>query len=245
MLAKHGIDLAGTSYDDAVRALNDNTAALFTEMSKLRHELAVAKAPYVAEFVREALEASDKVVVFFYHRDVGEIISATLEAALTGKNVQPLDFGKTSRQPKRAAEMAMSVSMRSRGRTTTLHDNDRAVGRVCGMSKVETRQSRTNIYRMLVNARRRAKERGLPFSITMVDIKIPTHCPALGIPLSFSNQRFNPNNPSLDRITPKLGYVPGNVQVISWRANVIKHDATPDELMRIALFVQNKGTTSS
>ena len=43
--------------------------------------------------------------------------------------------------------------------------------------------------------------------------------------------------PSLDRINPKLGYVKGNVQVISWRANNIKRDATAEELRLVADFV--------
>lgn len=39
---------------------------------------------------------------------------------------------------------------------------------------------------------------------------------------------------SLDRIVPSLGYVPGNVAVISHRANRIKSDATADELRAVA-----------
>ena len=38
------------------------------------------------------------------------------------------------------------------------------------------------------------------------------------------------NSPSLDRIRLELGYVKGNVRVISGRANLLKNDATIEEL---------------
>ena len=43
-------------------------------------------------------------------------------------------------------------------------------------------------------------------------------------------------SPSIDRIIPTLGYVRGNVIVVSLKANRIKNDATPDELMEVARF---------
>ena len=44
--------------------------------------------------------------------------------------------------------------------------------------------------------------------------------------------------PSLDRLIPKLGYVKGNIVIVSTRANTIKRDATPEELMKIAKFYE-------
>jgi hypothetical protein len=94
----------------------------------------------------------------------------------------------------------------------------------------------------LYAARARAKRKGLPFSITAADIVIPERCPVLGIPLApgSGGPGVGPagNAPTLDRIVPSLGYVPGNVVVISWRANRIKADATPDELDAIASWVR-------
>jgi hypothetical protein len=47
-----------------------------------------------------------------------------------------------------------------------------------------------------------------------------------------------PSSPSLDRIVPSLGYVPGNVVVVSWKVNRIKCDASVDDLRKIADFYE-------
>ena len=90
---------------------------------------------------------------------------------------------------------------------------------------------------MLRNARARARVVGVPFTITVSDIVIPTHCPILGIPLFPKKGRGGgDNSPSLDKIKPERGYVPGNIIVISNRANRLKSDASIKELRDIASF---------
>jgi hypothetical protein len=88
---------------------------------------------------------------------------------------------------------------------------------------------------MLSKARQRAKKFGVVCTITVADIFVPETCPLLGVPLFVSTDGHSlPNSPSLDRIRPELGYVAGNVWVVSHRANSIKNNATADELERIA-----------
>lgn len=55
-------------------------------------------------------------------------------------------------------------------------------------------------------------------------------CPALGIKMEWGTRPFKPLSPSLDRIIPTKGYVKGNVEWISYRANTMKHDGTLEEL---------------
>lgn len=100
-------------------------------------------------------------------------------------------------------------------------------------------QQRNPINGMLAQARKRAKRRGLECSITLADIQIPTHCPVLGIELMKGMKRMHDASPSLDRINSKFGYVPGNVAVISNRANRIKNDATVDEIIRLGQWLQS------
>jgi hypothetical protein len=42
--------------------------------------------------------------------------------------------------------------------------------------------------------------------------------------------------PTLDRIHNYLGYIRGNVEVISWRANHLKSDSTLDELRKMVRY---------
>lgn len=82
-------------------------------------------------------------------------------------------------------------------------------------------------------ARKRARDRDLHFAILDTALVIPKRCPALGIPLILGARR-SPYSPSLDRVVPAKGYVPGNVRVISDRANRLKGRRTLSELYRLS-----------
>jgi len=92
---------------------------------------------------------------------------------------------------------------------------------------------------MLHRAKKRAKLKGLSFLITLVDIEpIPDVCPVLGLALNWDRAGLPAgDSPSLDRIDNNLGYIPGNVMVISNRANMIKSDATAEEVQAVADYL--------
>lgn len=96
---------------------------------------------------------------------------------------------------------------------------------------------------LLSQAKGRAKDNKLPFNITINDIVIPSTCPVLDIPIITAQDseqiRSGPtdNSPSIDRIIPELGYIRGNVMVISNRANRIKGDGTLEEHKKIANYI--------
>jgi len=92
---------------------------------------------------------------------------------------------------------------------------------------------------LVKQAKGRAKRLGLPFNLTRSDVSIPDVCPVLGIPLRVNHGKCGADSPSLDRIVPELGYVVGNVAVISHRANTIKNDASPDELRAILRYYES------
>ena len=92
------------------------------------------------------------------------------------------------------------------------------------------------------HAKERAKKKGLEFNIEEFDINIPIICPILGIPIYKIGSEGKPSGPcansaSLDRIDNTKGYVKGNVKIISHKANTMKHNATPEELIKFALWV--------
>lgn len=89
-------------------------------------------------------------------------------------------------------------------------------------------------------AKFRAKKKSLPFNLDVSDINIPFFCPVLGIELkSIYGKGLTDRSPSLDRIIPSLGYVKGNVIVISNLANRIKSNASPDQILKVAQFYIN------
>lgn len=91
-------------------------------------------------------------------------------------------------------------------------------------------------------AKKRAKEKGLPFNITEKDIIIPEKCPYLDIIFTHNAKRGTDRKTvmSLDKIIPELGYVVGNIEVISHRANTMKSASTKEELILFAKRVLEK-----
>jgi hypothetical protein len=84
-----------------------------------------------------------------------------------------------------------------------------------------------------------AAEQGIPFNLDPSDFaNIPKTCPVLGIPLVPRDENMSgrpiDNSPSLDKFYPELGYVKGNVHFVSYRANRLKNDGTPEEWDKIA-----------
>lgn len=68
---------------------------------------------------------------------------------------------------------------------------------------------------------------------------MPILCPVFGVPMTHHRGRSGGDkySPSLDRIVPSLGYVPGNVQVMSHLANNMKSYATTEEMVTFAKYV--------
>lgn len=95
---------------------------------------------------------------------------------------------------------------------------------------------------MLVSVRCTAKRLGLPFNLEASDfLPLPVVCPLLGIKLNYaSSRRSADDNPSIDRIIPELGYVKGNVWIVSYRANRIKCDASLAELILLVSRLKSK-----
>lgn len=93
--------------------------------------------------------------------------------------------------------------------------------------------------KMLVKTRHRCKKNGIPFNLTIEDLMVPDVCPVFGTPFVFGGEHFKEDaSPSIDRAKPELGYVKGNVHIISWRANHLKNNCTNgDELRKVAAYI--------
>lgn len=107
--------------------------------------------------------------------------------------------------------------------------------KICRDKRKKLRDPRIDL---LNSARKSAKDRNLEFSITLEDISIPSHCPILGIKLFKTAKQATNNSPSIDRIDSSKGYIKGNVQILSLRANILKNNATVDELESVLNFIR-------
>jgi hypothetical protein len=85
-----------------------------------------------------------------------------------------------------------------------------------------------------------ATKAGHEFTIPFGHIEWVPTCPILGLELDYFAEKTQENSPSFDRLDPTKGYVSGNVQIVSWRANRIKNDGTSEEHERIAQYIRER-----
>ena len=77
------------AFRHAVRQLRSAEAMAFDEMSRIRHDTAIAKIPHMIEHLDDSLETSPKIIVFAHHLDVIEALAAhygTQCVTLTGQH---------------------------------------------------------------------------------------------------------------------------------------------------------------
>ena len=55
---------------ERIKDSDDSRLSKLTEISKVRHEMAIAKVPFVMNHVNMVLESTDKLVIFAHHKDV-------------------------------------------------------------------------------------------------------------------------------------------------------------------------------
>ncbi len=99
--------------------------------------------------------------------------------------------------------------------------------------KIYKKSLQARPHRLIANAKKRSRVAGIPFTIKASDIYIPEVCPILGVPIVITDG-YHKYAPSLDRVIPALGYVPGNVRVVSILGNAMKSSATRDECVAFA-----------
>ena len=88
-----------------------------------------------------------------------------------------------------------------------------------------------------IHLKSRAKSQGLKFTLKPEDIVVPEFCPALGLKLKLSRGTVKDCSPTVDKLIPSKGYVPGNIAVISQRANRAKSDLSLKELKALTKWL--------
>lgn len=119
-----------------------------------------------------------------------------------------------------------------------LHGTDlkRADCHACNASYMRTymrsRRRQDPALALFNRARDRARKKSVPFTMAS-PLTIPLRCPVLNTDFRVGERR-NACSPSLDRIDPAQGYEPGNVRIISDRANRLKGDRALAQLLYLA-----------
>lgn len=155
----------------------------------------------------------------------------------TSTATRPCKHGHVSTRDRRG-KCHVCLRIRARRRYAKDLEKSREKGRIRAHTRrgPQRRAYERKIYHknparyMLKSAINRARQLGFICTITECDIVIPEFCPLLGLKLERGTGKQQAASPSLDRIIPTCGYVPGNVWVISHRANELKRDATLQEL---------------
>jgi hypothetical protein len=97
------------------------------------------------------------------------------------------------------------------------------------------KESKSNLNvrgKLIANAKERVRNNNnIKCNIINEDIILVKSCPYLNVPLEYGNNKSTKFSPSLDKIIPSLGYVRGNIQVISLLGNMMKSNSTMEQLI--------------
>jgi hypothetical protein len=98
-------------------------------------------------------------------------------------------------------------------------------------AKARENKERAILYRIKGSA----SKRGLDFNLDLEDIVLVDRCPYLNCELTYGvGHSYCPTQATVDRIDSSKGYVKGNIQIISAKANTMKSNATKEELITFA-----------
>lgn len=101
--------------------------------------------------------------------------------------------------------------------------------------------------RLFELARQRATEKAHAFTITEADIcaawPADGKCPVLGVELRRAVLYADECSPTLDRIDPDRGYEPGNIVVMSLRANRAKGNMSVHEIEQLYHWMRQHPAT--
>jgi len=98
---------------------------------------------------------------------------------------------------------------------------------------------RYTAQQMRGSAKKRAVALKLDYDLDYKYIEsiMPVFCPVLGVEIKYGGGEKTKYSASLDRKIPRKGYVKGNVMVISQLANLMKNEASPQEMIKFSEWV--------
>jgi Helicase conserved C-terminal domain len=110
-------------YRRAVEALQEAAAVAFEEISRVRHEVAVAKIPQLIEHLEDCIENQGKVVCMVWHHDVANALKAHFADAsvmVTGETAQGARMAEVDAFQTNPAKTLFIGSIKAAGVAITL-----------------------------------------------------------------------------------------------------------------------------
>jgi len=122
-------------------------------------------------------------------------------------------------------------------RSGVIYENEQKARLIRRKSDIVSYKLRNIMWR----AKRRSRENNLPFNLTLEYMRTlyTDICPVFGFPLNYTREKITPDCASLDKFIPDLGYVPGNVHIISVRANLLKKDASVSDIEKLLNWMKS------
>ena len=116
------------------------------------------------------------------------------------------------------------------------------IGNPIHLEKRRKRHMKDARIRLRGGARDRAIEKCIDFKLkSYKDLpKVPEYCPILDIPLYVGTKTSTDNSPTLDRIDNNKGYIKGNIQIISRKANQMKSNATFEDVEMLYKYMKKQ-----
>ena len=98
---------------------------------------------------------------------------------------------------------------------------------------------RYTAQQMRGSAKKRANALGVDYNLDSkyIESLMQDFCPILGFKVKYGGGEKTKFSASLDRVVPSRGYVKGNVMVVSLLANLMKNEASPEEMLHFAAWV--------
>lgn len=141
--------------------------------------------------------------------------------------------GTTERYPSKSRKFGPCVKC-------TL-DNNKSLGRYYVYKEERKEDLHYRINQLVILARRRAKVQKVPFDIDTSFMKEmwvnqSGRCALSGREFSLEYEkegRAHQNGPSIDKIKPELGYVKGNVRLVTYQVNTALSNFGDEELIKL------------
>lgn len=166
---------------------------------------------------KEAKRARDKA----YYEANKDAILSTMKQTRTAQGDTILSYEREMYRKHNTARQENAAAYYAKRQQSILED-------------AKTKHRSNLLARWIKNIGQRSKRSNIPFDLTVEYVQsiMPSECPVLKHP--FITDGTNRDYMwSLDRIVPDLGYVIGNVNVISWKANRLRSNASADELKAV------------